>query len=432
MDELELLVEGDEDRFVKSRPGDFLMTPFQCEVCHFRNITKRDVDVNSEQDINLIMDIRHANINANWSRETSTVLANLSQVQKIERIGRDFYGLASVTPPLGPFPLEDTFGMKLAVVLLRRSLDPGRNEEHIQFVTARKFRSAFSNAWHASKNVSERSAMAFEASKSYSTTCPTYGYWFERFMLGCHKRMGDKVVQDVALSKEIFLMMISHLEEDWEAARNDMDRDAVCEFATILITGFLCGLRGEEIMKMDISGLLRYIETGAQHREHPHVVVALVGRLKGEMGERYHMIILARVTQSGIKAGVWMDRLCSSLKRRDRLNGFVFRNKGGRQRKIGSFDPEFHERLNRVRDEKPRLFEPNQDITDAFSLRRSLRRGSTTEARNKKVRDEVVEMNNRWRKWETARGRMPSLGMAEHYTDIKLSLPMFWEYSHSF
>ena len=211
-----------------------------------------------------------------------------------------------------------------------------------------------------------------------------------------------------------------------------MDRDALCEFATILITGYLCGLRGEEIMKMDISGLLRYIEAGAQHREYPHVVVALIGRLKGETGERYHIIILARVTRSGINAGTWMDRLCSSLRRRERSNGFVFQKDDGQRRNILSYDPEFHDRLNRVKDEMPGFFEPNQDITDAFSLWRSLRRGSTTEARNNKVRQEVVEMNNRWRKWERARGRKPAWNMASHYTDVKLSLPMFWEYSHSF
>ena len=28
----------DERRFNKARPGDHLMTPFQCELCHFRNI----------------------------------------------------------------------------------------------------------------------------------------------------------------------------------------------------------------------------------------------------------------------------------------------------------------------------------------------------------------------------------------------------------
>ena len=127
-----------------------------------------------------------------------------------------------------------------------------------------------------------------------------------------------------------------------------------------------------------------------------------------------------------------MDRLCTILHRQERTNGFVFQGRSGRQRKIGSFDPEFHDRLNRVRDANPHLFEPNQNIADTFSLKRSLRRGSTTEVRNMKVRNEVVELNNRWRKFEMARGRMPSLGMAAHYTEIRQSLPMLWEYSHSF
>ena len=73
-------------------------------------------------------------------------------------------------------------------------------------------------------------------------------------MLGCHKRMGDKVVQDYSLSKGVFLALLVHLEEDLEAAKNDKERDAVIEFAVTLLSGFLCGLWGEEVLKMDISG----------------------------------------------------------------------------------------------------------------------------------------------------------------------------------
>ena len=150
--------------------------------------------------------------------------------------------------------------MAIAVVLLRRSLDPGRNEDYIQFSTACKFRSAYSNAWHASSNVSQISAMAYESTKTYATTCPTYGYWFGRFILGCHKRMGDKVIQDFALSRTIFKAMLVHLESDWKASLSDEDRDEIVEFACALIAGFLVGLRGEEIVKMDSSGLLKYID----------------------------------------------------------------------------------------------------------------------------------------------------------------------------
>lgn len=114
------------------------------------------------------------------------------------------------------------------------------------------------------------------------------------------------------------------------------------------------------------------------------------------------------------------------------INGFVFQKRDGKQRKVGTFNVEFHDRLARVKEEKPYLFEPTLDITDAYAMRRSLRRGSTTEARNLKVRPEVVDMNNRWRKWEQAKGRMPNMSMASHYTELLLSLPTLYEYSYSF
>ncbi|CAJ1960068.1 unnamed protein product [Cylindrotheca closterium] len=145
-DGFEVAMDGDEDRFRVSRVGDFLMTPFQCDICHFRNVMKRNPDICNEKHMLFMQDIRHANINANWSRESSTVKANFAQVKRLEKVGTDMFGIPSVTPVMGPFPLEDTFGMAIAACLLRRSLDPGRNENTIQFATARRFRSAFSNA----------------------------------------------------------------------------------------------------------------------------------------------------------------------------------------------------------------------------------------------------------------------------------------------
>ena len=35
-------LEGDEERFMTGRDGDHLMCPYQCDLCHFRNIQQRD------------------------------------------------------------------------------------------------------------------------------------------------------------------------------------------------------------------------------------------------------------------------------------------------------------------------------------------------------------------------------------------------------
>ena len=70
----EMINPGDEKRFMEARAGDHLVTPFQCEVCHFRNIMGRDpmIDIN-EGDRELMADFRRALLDAFWSQEPTTV-----------------------------------------------------------------------------------------------------------------------------------------------------------------------------------------------------------------------------------------------------------------------------------------------------------------------------------------------------------------------
>jgi hypothetical protein len=49
-------------------------------------------------------------------------------------------------------------------------------------------------------------------------------------------------------------------------------------FACLLNFGYLCGLRGEVIMKMDVAGFLKYLSVGAGDVENPHKIVPLIGR----------------------------------------------------------------------------------------------------------------------------------------------------------
>jgi hypothetical protein len=173
--------------------------------------------------------------------------------------------------------------MKAACVLLQRHLDPGKTERFIQFSTARKIRSAYSNVYHSSQELSRVTVMAHKLSKTYSTECPTYGYWFEKFILGCHKRMGDVVCSDFALSKALFLELVDDLENDWDDCQDEGERFRVAGFAMVLLSTFLCGLRGEEVMKSDIAGLLKYLDIRATDIFHPHVIIALLGRLKSTL-----------------------------------------------------------------------------------------------------------------------------------------------------
>ena len=48
-----------------------------------------------------------------------------------------------------------------------------------------------------------------------------------------------------------------------------------------------------------------FLDAGAEDVLRPHAIICLLGRLKSEIGERFHMQVMARVTKSGVPAGVW-------------------------------------------------------------------------------------------------------------------------------
>ena len=61
-----------------------------------------------------------ANLDSFRSRQTSTVLSNLSQVKHMRKYEKEI-GMV-IIPERGPFLSEDTFGMGLAIVLLSKLL----------------------------------------------------------------------------------------------------------------------------------------------------------------------------------------------------------------------------------------------------------------------------------------------------------------------
>jgi hypothetical protein len=104
----------------------------------------------------------------------------------------------------------------------------------------------------------------------------------------------------------------------------------------------------------------------------------------------------------------------------------------GNQAKIGQYDDEFTKRLTRVKMLKLHLFESGLNIVEAYSLRRSLRRGSTWEAINCGVPKDLIEMNNRWRKFENLKGRRLGMSMIAHYTEIRFMIASLWKYYRLF
>ena len=56
--------DNDDERFKCARPGDHLMIPFQCEVCHFRNIMQRNPNRQLANDVEMLDLMQRANLDA--------------------------------------------------------------------------------------------------------------------------------------------------------------------------------------------------------------------------------------------------------------------------------------------------------------------------------------------------------------------------------
>ena len=132
-----------KQRYLNARDSDHLMVPFQCDLCHFRNLTQRNPG-RSDTDIRLVVSIRRANLDSFWAREPGTVGATRREGVKVGKLVES-RGLTNLFPVTGEFPVEDTMGMGIAVYMLQRSLDKGRYRENLQFETVRNLRSAYSN-----------------------------------------------------------------------------------------------------------------------------------------------------------------------------------------------------------------------------------------------------------------------------------------------
>jgi hypothetical protein len=138
--------EKDKLHFAVERPEDHLFCPFQCELCHFRNLQGRPPQVGSGilGDAELMKCLRQVNLDPFWSRKPSKMSQNFGKTNRSLQIAHH------PLPKLGPWKVEDEFGVGAAVIMAKHSLDPGLTEITVQFETVHKMKSAFVNLYQAS------------------------------------------------------------------------------------------------------------------------------------------------------------------------------------------------------------------------------------------------------------------------------------------
>jgi hypothetical protein len=330
-------------------------------------------------------------------------------------------GIVEMFPKMGPMPVKDVTGYRAAVYMLLESMKAGKyHKDHQQFDSIRKLWSTFRNIWGASAE--EGASMSFylgfdDKKKQTISSCPTLSDWFSRFTLGCKKRMGQDVRPQLGISIEAMHALMLELESQFLEVTIKEERNLIVNAGAYAILTFCCSLRGNETFLLDLAGLRSHIRNGLTGI-NKHVSAPLLGRFKGEDGEKYHLLFMPPTTASGLKCRVWMERLVEQRTKEGRFRGPALCGTDGKVLNPGMLEVFLLELLVEIQNKHPEIIDLSVDVYEEMGISRSFRRGATTHARNMGVSEADIDSMNRWRKFEAAQGRRPVMPMRDHYCQL--------------
>jgi hypothetical protein len=372
-----------------------------------------------------------------WEKEPSTVSGMLQTYQRAETAARHLELTPSFLTCKQAWPIGDTVGFAEAMLLLWDSVQPNHKDGSTrQFDTVRKLRSMSSNIQGASCNGDKEGIGFKDGGSVYALSqCSTNLVLFTKFIKGCEKRMGKMIKQDVALSVKILLIVLENLEQEFKSISASLrrKRDLVI-LGSFLVIGFCDALRGNEAFMVEGSNLCKYYAEGKQ-QSWEHVVIPMMGRFKGETGERNVLRFLVLDTQSGIKIGRWVERLVRVLiaEKRDDCSkpGPAFCDEEGQVLSYGYINDLFHEELMRVQESHSDLIPSSLIVSEVYNIYRSLRRGATSRATELNYSETIINLNNRWRTTQSNKGTGGIKKMSQLYVEMALVQDSLLQFSRS-
>jgi hypothetical protein len=134
--------------------------------------------------------------------------------------------------------------------------------------------------------------------------------------------MGEIQQQNEALNPRMILGILKEAEGDWSESHKSHLKAELEEFTCALLISFGAALWGEEISLVSLKGMLSTWLECTTALPHPHIMVTLHGRFKGETGLRWHCLPLSIQNASGLPYKLWIARLlCQKLLEEGRQNG---------------------------------------------------------------------------------------------------------------
>ena len=232
--------KSDIGRFTSARNGDNLMVPFECDFCVFGKLFDHDApSPNNKKDVFAMACIRRVILDAFWSRARSTVDANTAKSREALALSRSI-GMRGAAEAPGPLPKTDHCGYEVAIQIVVSSLGGGRySKTHKQWDTVRRLRSCYSNQVRSARDANSNPIVLTDADgKSYQRigrdACGSL--WFQRFTMGCKKRMGQDWRPNQAISLVLMHQLLERTEIEqsensmWRCVRGGSLRGAISAY----------------------------------------------------------------------------------------------------------------------------------------------------------------------------------------------------------
>jgi hypothetical protein len=243
--------------------------------------------------------------------------------------------------------------------------------------------------------------------------------------------MGQDVRQDWAIPLPAMHASMSLLDTEWTQVEVVVNCKLVASITAYSIIAFCGWFRGSEVFLTDLHRLRKYFHDLHVVGNANHAIIPLLGKFKGELSARYHLAPMATETSSGLRPKLWVARLIEVRERAGRVQGPAFCDVHGEIARALVYEEAIITWLVSIQERFPEIIGKDVNLMEEFGISRSFRRGSTSTARARGVEDKHVDLINRWRKFEQARGRHPALAMRDHYSDIEILIPELVKYSQA-
>ena len=128
---------------------------------------------------------------------------------------------------------------------------------------------------------------------------------------------------------------------------------------TYFAISYMISLQGPEGLLLDLEGLRKYFNShfGADNgKPEKHVIITLLGQVKGEHNERQHLIPSVNVTKSGINVRRWLRWTIVVNFSEGRVTGPAFCDEKGVVLPTQVMNDMLHEMLEEIRCEDKSLF----------------------------------------------------------------------------